>query len=105
MANILVIDNEPRWAAFCAGLGYATVNSLEPNNIGDYDLYIVSDWQPVTLLDALRDAGKRFVVASNKRTARGAIEAYRQGAADYMTKDFRASVVRNRVSRLREQMR
>jgi len=100
--RVLVIDDEPRWGKFCLELGYTVKKSIELEELKNtnFDVYIVSDRQPLVLFEVLKSLGKRFIIATSQPIARGAISAYRLSAACYIAKDFREEVIREKVEKV-----
>lgn len=78
----LVIDDEPIWLAYVTKLGYDTDQSA---NWDDYDTVIISS----RFMNRIKPTSARIVVASGSPTEAEAIKAYRSGAKEYITKDFR----------------
>lgn len=87
--KILLVDDEPRWIKFIKSVFGKMVDiSLSVKDNG-YDLIILSS----RMLDKAQDIKDDFIIVTGQPTTKEAIKAYRLGAKDYISKDFRESVI------------
>lgn len=103
MANILVVDDEPKMTALICGqledAGHQVTTCTDPRQALElidkhsYDIVITDLSMPeisgMTILDeALRKEGTEVLMMTAYGTAETAVEAMKKGAADYLLKPF-----------------
>jgi DNA-binding NtrC family response regulator len=107
--RILIIDNEPRWVNFVK------------NDLGGFEIVVVSDMETaiaelekdqfqlviassgyINILEKLskRFKNKKVVVTTVHPSTQEALDAYRKGAARYITKSFNRKSLINDIKEL-----
>lgn len=107
--RILIIDNEPRWANFVKNDlgGFEIVvapdmkTAIVESNKGQFQLIIASSGY-LRIFEELsqRFKGKKVVITTVQPSTQEALDAYRKGAARYITKSFQQKALFNDIREL-----
>lgn len=80
--KILAVDTEPGWLKFCAECGFDTSGHIK----GGYDVILLGS-RMLSIL-ATYQGKAQVIIASSSPSEGEAIEAYRHGAVNYVTKSW-----------------
>ena len=120
MANILVVDDEPKMTALVCGqledAGHKVTTTTDPREAlrliatHSFDIVITDLSMPevsgmVILEEALKKEGTEVLMMTAYGTAETAIEAMKKGAADYLLKPFPLGELELIVNRLAQRQR
>ncbi|MFQ5453962.1 MAG: sigma-54-dependent transcriptional regulator, partial [Candidatus Zixiibacteriota bacterium] len=120
MANILIVDDEPKMTSLICGhledAGYSVLTTTKPAEALEliekhsFDIIVTDlsmpDISGMTVLEkALEKKGTEVIMMTAYGTVETAVEAMKKGAADYLLKPFSLDELELQVKKLIEQQK